>query len=269
MRRSVFKGAFVAVEGVTDFRLYGKFTEPRDCQLVIAHSKDNVRIAVREMAGTRGDGKTTGIVDQDYDLMLGKKPEDGLFITDCHDLETALIRSSSLDSVLWEYTDREEIDRFRQRTGLTVREALLEAALPLGVLMFLSLKHDYNLTFKDIDHREFVDPATLAADLRQMVRHVCSSSDHRNSDKGSIIPVLEKELAKGHDPWVACRGHDMVSILLLALRETFGLYNARNMGQGMLSGTLRLGYGFDDFSATGLYRDLKEWGESLGLRIWQ
>lgn len=269
MRRSKYRGAFLVVEGVTDSRLYGKFTNPSECQVVIAHSKDNVRIAVKEMVENRRDRLTSGIVDQDYDLLLGKRFEEHIFLTDCHDLETALMRSSALDSVLWEYGDRDEMARFRQRTGETVKEAIMKSSLPLGMLMFLSLKKDYNLSFRDINHRSFVDPAKIATDNSRMVDHIFSISDHSNTNKRAVIQDLEGELKKNHDPWVICRGHDMVSILLLALRESIGLYNARSMNQGMLSGTLRLSYTREDFHATQLYAEIKEWGEDNGLHLWQ
>ncbi len=269
MRRSKYRGAFLVVEGVTDSRLYGKFTNPPECQVVIAHSKDNVRITVKEMAENRGDRLTSGIVDQDYDLLLGKSFDEHLFVTDCHDLETALMRSSALDSVLWEYGDRDEMARFRQRTGDTVKEAIVNSSLPLGMLMFLSLKNSYNLSFRDINHRSFVDPAKLSTDNKRMIDHIFSSSDHSNAAKRTVMQDLEAELKKSYDPWVICRGHDMVSILLLALRESIGLYNSRSMNQGMLSGTLRLSYSREDFHDTDLYAAIKEWGEDNGLDLWR
>lgn len=268
MRRSKYRGAFIVVEGVTDSRLYGKFSNPAECQVVIAHSKDNVRIAVDEMKDNRKDRSTSGIVDQDFDLLLGREVHPHLFHTDCHDLETALMRSSALDSVLWEYGDQEEIARFKQRTGMTVKEAIVEASLPLGVLMYLSLKNDYNLSFRDINHRSFVDPANLTSDRARMVDQIFSASEHANVSKRTALQELERELKRPHDPWVVCRGHDMVSILLLALRESVGLYNARTMNQGMLSGTLRLSYTREDFHSTKLFHAIKEWGEDLGLHVW-
>lgn len=269
MRRSKYRGAFLVVEGVTDSRLYGKFTNPSECQVVIAHSKDNVRKTVREMADTRGDGLTSGIVDQDYDLLLGKKFDEHLFVTDCHDLETALMRSSALDSVLWEYGDRDEMARFKQRTGDSVKDAIMKSSYPLGMLMFLSMKKDYNLSFRDINHRSFVDTAKISADNKRMVDHIFSLSGHSNANKRTVHQDLEVELKKNYDPWVICRGHDMVSILLLALRESIGLYNARSMNQGMLSGTLRLSYTREDFHSTELYAAIKEWGEDNGLHLWE
>lgn len=269
MRRSKFKGLFVVVEGVTDFRLYGKFSNPAECQMVIAHSKDNVRIAVKEMREVRGDSLTTGIIDQDYDLLLGKEVEENLFMTDCHDLETLLMRSSALDAVLWEYGDRDEIALFEKRTGMTVREALLNATIPLGTLMFISLRNGYNLSFKEIDHHSFVDPVRLCTDIQRMVESLCISSDHHCANPKTLVREIKAEISKGHDPWVICRGHDMVAILLIALHETIGLYNARTLGKGMLAGILRLAYTADDFKTTKLYKDMMEWGRSIDIEIWQ
>ena len=42
MMRSVFKGTVLIVEGVSDSRLYGKFTDRENVRIMIAHSKNNV-----------------------------------------------------------------------------------------------------------------------------------------------------------------------------------------------------------------------------------
>ncbi len=43
MMHSAFPGTLMVVEGPTDHRLYGKFTDREEVRTVIAYSKDNVK----------------------------------------------------------------------------------------------------------------------------------------------------------------------------------------------------------------------------------
>ncbi|MBO7205021.1 MAG: hypothetical protein J6V08_01210, partial [Candidatus Methanomethylophilaceae archaeon] len=57
MMRAGFDGTILVVEGITDSRLYSKFTDRKDVRLVIAHSKDKVRTSVTLLYDKRGDDK--------------------------------------------------------------------------------------------------------------------------------------------------------------------------------------------------------------------
>ena len=73
MERTVFDGTFLLVEGVTDERLFEKFVDKEHVQIIEAHSKDNVRHAVKDMKSSRKDEKVIGIIDADLDRLLGRK----------------------------------------------------------------------------------------------------------------------------------------------------------------------------------------------------
>ena len=81
MERTVFKGTFLVVEGVTDERLFEKFIDKDQVKIIEAHSKDNVRNSVKDMASVRKDGRVIGIVDPDLDRLRGRKVKPPLFFT--------------------------------------------------------------------------------------------------------------------------------------------------------------------------------------------
>ena len=148
MERTVFDGAFLIVEGITDSRLFGKFVDRGEVNIVIAHSKDNVRGVVKEMSGRRRDRKTLGIMDPDLERLRGRHARPPLFHTDCRDMEMMAIRSNALDDVISEYGDPEKVDRFEERFG-PIRDALVSSSYPIGLLMFISQERGLNLSFKN------------------------------------------------------------------------------------------------------------------------
>ena len=267
MLRSVFSGAILVVEGVTDTRLYGKLIDDSDCEVIAAHSKDNVRLSVREMNLRRRDNKVIGIMDADTDLLEGKSSSPPLFITDARDAEMMLIKGNALNDVIHEYGDKDAVDLFEEKHG-QIRDVILNACYPLGLLMYLSKIRDLGLSFKDLDFLRFINPSTLRPDIRAMAEEVIYNSQDPGLSAKRMREILEAELGNELNPWIVCRGHDAVEVLVIGLRRTFGGYNAKGIRCGELAGALRLSYDMSDFIETRLYKETKEWCESNGMRIW-
>ncbi|MBR2255562.1 MAG: DUF4435 domain-containing protein [Candidatus Methanomethylophilaceae archaeon] len=268
MGRALFKGTYVVVEGVTDQRLYEKFTDRSAVQVVQAHSKDNVRSSVRRMNERHGDPATIGIVDRDLDGLTGRKESPPLFSTDKRDMEMMLIYSNALDDVLDEYADGQKLKNFLAR-GKDVRQALVDASYPLGLLMYISKKNRMSLNFRDLDFTVFVDQRTLVVSIPAMINAVVANTANVRIGRGELSRMLTDQTVRLKDKWLAARGHDAVDILLIGLRKTFGSYNARNLTEGELGGALRLAYSDSDFRETNLYRSTRKWAEANGVRLWK
>ena len=267
MGRAAFDGVYLVVEGVTDSRLYGKFLDKRAATVIVAHSRDNAEKTVREMSRNRRDGRVIGIVDADLDLLKGRRAEPPLFRTDKRDLETMIISSGALDDVVDEYGDTEKVGRFEERRG-SIREAVLDASYPIGLLMFISAEMGLGLSFKDLDFRRFIDSRTLSLDARAMVSEVVDSSANHHVSERELFSLLSDRAHALDDRWKAARGHDAVSILLMGLRDGFGSYNAHRLDEGGLGGALRLAFSDADFASTRLYEDTSEWSKSVGATLW-
>lgn len=268
MERTVYDGGFLIVEGVTDCRLFGKFIDKDGTAIRVAHSKDNVRGVVKEMSGRRGDGRVLGIMDPDLDLLRGKRAKPPLFNTDCRDMEMMAIRSNALDDVLDEYGDQEKVRRFEETRG-PIREALVTASYPIGLLMYISQERGYNLSFKDLDFRRFITPSTLELDTGAMVAEVLNNSRSPQVGRKQLLRTLSAEAQSLDDPWMAARGHDTISILLLGLKRGFGAFNASSLDEGSLSGALRLAFSDRCFASTRLYSDTEVWSRDAGVSLWE
>lgn len=268
MERSVFSGTFLVVEGVTDERLFEKFIDKDEVKIIEAHSKDNVRGAVKDMANVRKDGRVIGIVDADLDRLRGRKAKPPLFHTDCRDMEMMVIRSNALNDVLDEYSDHDKIEEFREKVG-PVRDALISASYPVGLLMYLSQSEGLNLSFKDLDFDRFINPRTLTLNAGAMVDTVIFNSKSCRMSRKAVLAKLDDMAGDLEDPWEAARGHDTVDILLIALKKNFGSFNSRNLNSGELGGALRLAFSDRCFEDTDLYRDTSAWAAERGLKLWE
>jgi len=267
MKRSLFDGSFLVVEGVTDSRLYGKFVDKNECDIVVAHSKDNVRMSVREIFRRRNDRKIIGIIDSDADRLKGIVHGRPLFVTDCRDVESLMIKSRALENVLSEYGDANRIDTFTERYG-EIRDVILASCYPLGILMYISDVNNHGLSFKDPDHASFLNRGNLKADIDAMLDSLLSQSPHSRVTKEELEMQLENELNEERDPWDVCRGHDMVAVLTMGLRDIFGGYNSQFIRSGGVAGALRLAYDKETFRATRLFKDTTEWCASEGMNVW-
>ena len=268
MERTVFDGAFLIVEGITDSRLFGKFIDRGEVNIVIAHSKDNVRGVVKEMSGRRRDRKTLGIMDPDLERLRGRYARPPLFHTDCRDMEMMAIRSNALDDVISEYGDPEKVDRFEERFG-PIRDALVSSSYPIGLLMFISQERGLNLSFKNLTFNRFINPASMGLDARQMVSEVLDNSRSARIGRKELLRVLNDEAEQLDDMWEAARGHDTISILLIGLKRSFGGFNASGLDEGSLGGALRLAFSDECFRSTRLYADTTEWADEAGIPLWR
>lgn len=256
----------VIVEGVTDRRLYGKFMDP-SVTVVIAHSKSNVVGAIIQTSKRRKCEYVIGIADADLDYINHSIRPGNLFLTDTRDSETLMFKSSAYDDVVSEYYDMEKSESFEKRYG-GIRERLIKSSYPVGILMYLSEKNGWKLCFKDLDFETFIDRRTIDIDIRGLVSALTENPNYAVKRK-EILKSLEEELLIERDPWHVCRGHDLMKIMAIGLREAFGSWNSKHISDSALSGAFRLAFDNSDFVQTKLFAESEEWSRKTGRKLWK
>lgn len=267
MLRSSHKGPIIAVEGVTDSRLYGKFIDKDEVRIVIAHSKDNVRRSMAEVWGKRNDRKVIGILDADIDKLLGKAVSPPVFYSDKRDLESMIMSTGALDDLLAEYSEPGLIERFEEKHG-KISDAIARSTYPIGLLMLISMRDGIGLSFRGIDYHQFINKKTLTIDIMKMINNIFSHSVNKGIAKKDLADMISEEEELLDDPWMAVRGHDAVAVLTMGLHNAFGSYNSREINEDQVSGALRLAFGLDYFRETELHRDTVKWSEKNGFVLW-
>ena len=252
MNRMSHEGAFLLVEGQDDIRFW-RSRHHAECELVDGEGKRNVIEGIQKLDATSFVG-VLGIVDSDYDPLIGINIEsENLLLTDAHDLECLLCRSSALDKVLAEYGNRPKIERFENETGDDVRTGLLERALVFGRLRWAAVRSHPVIGLGGLRVPRFVDEDTWTVTNEELL---CATLPDSPEDAFELKRRIN-ELPEA-DPWYVVRGPDMVAILRIGLRHTLGDIPA-SVGVKEIGRMLRAAMTPDDLQATKLWRAMRTW----------
>jgi hypothetical protein len=252
------------VEGPDDGRLYRRFIDGSQCQLIVGHCKENVVGAICQLDGANVAG-AVGIVDCDFDALAGLVlPSQNLVRGECHDLEAECVRSTAFDSVLIEYASPEKLSRLEARLGKSLRNWLLEAAAYVGCLRWHSLKKGLNLKFRGIRFSRFVDRRTLWFNVQSMIKEVKDNSQNPALRDEDLIAAANSE-TQAEDLWHICCGHDAVELLTLALRSAAG--SQQGITPEDVARSLRLAYSDQHFFASALCTRIRDWEARAGFKV--
>ena len=260
MTRTQFRGSFLIVEGQTaDFRVYKRFVDPKQTQIIPAHNKDDALAALKILEDANFDG-VVAIVDADFWRLEGLGPTSpNQFVTDTHDLETMLLESPSLEKLLDEFGSEQKMTRFIKNNKTNIRQALLTAARPIGYLRWVSQRSNLSLTFEGIIFSRFIDRDTLHIDISKLIREVKNKSRRHDLSESDLQDKIDELTDSKHSSWDICCGHDLVCILSFGLRRVLGSNDSNEVEPETLERFLRTGYESAYFLSTQLYQLLQEW----------
>lgn len=259
LRRSTYSGTFLLVEGSSDKIFYARFVDKLACELVITAGKPSSKlraIAILQILEQSNFLGVLAIVDADFDRLetaLNNSPN--LLLTDNHDLETMLIKSSAFNKVIAEFGSEEKIMQFNQ----DIRAVLLKSGMLVGYLRWISQCDGLNLTFEGIGFSKFVNEKNLIIDEINLIQEVKNKSQAYSLKNQDLQQRLISRKNDSHDPWQVCCGHDLVEILSFALRKTLGSNKPSDVEPNCLERSLRLAYEEAYFRETNLYSDIRKW----------
>ncbi|SMF96296.1 Protein of unknown function [Methylomagnum ishizawai] len=256
MTRQVHKGSFLLVEGPDDSKFWKTRISDEECQIVLAEGKNNLLGAIEKLDARRFSG-ALGIIDDDCDsLESWRCPSCNLLVTDGRDLECMLFCSPALERVLAELADPAKIQRFEQKSGVSIRARLVENGLAFGRLRWLDKRQNWGLDFsKKITPSRFIDRKTWVVKRTELLDATFQAAGLKDAEQ--LCALLEALPAA--DPWLICQGHDLVEILRLGLHEeVFGTLKS-SYGKDDIARNLRLAFHTAELALTKLYRDIRGW----------
>lgn len=256
MLKSRYKNcAFVIVEGRTDSFGYRWLIDNDQSKLVIAHSKSNVIECVKILENKRIEG-ILGIVDSDFWNLEKISIPTNILNTDTHDIETMVFKSPAIEKVLHFYGDYEKVINVGNIEQ--IRLLLLQAALPLGYLRWLSYKKNLNLNFKKLDLLEFINKDTLQVDISKLIRSIVANTKNCIISQENLLLLYGRCRKDISDLLQLCNGHDLVGILAIALSSVLGLFEMP-ASRASVSKWLLLAYEGIFFIETNLYVLIINW----------
>ena len=264
MTRQAFGGTILLVEGGTDRRFFGKFTDPDKCQLLPTHEKDRAIRAVVQLSAESFPG-VLAIVDADFWHVDGRcPPSPNILVTDVHDVELMIVRSDAFDRFIDEFGSASKIKRFLENNGSDgLRSSLLRRCLPLGLLRWLSSTEGFDLVFDGLRFKNFVDRQTLCVDIEGLLNNVRGLTTQADVDWPTVDSNLDDLLSRDDwDVWNMCCGHDFVGVLCIGLKNALSTHSGQIASPKNIERSLRLAYDARDFRETELYVASTEWEEN-------
>ena len=256
MMRALHRGTILIAEGPVDSRFFERFTDSNSCRITPAFGKDNAVGAIQILDRLGIDG-VLAIVDSDFwKLEQTPSPSSNVFLTDTHDIETMILSSRALEQILAEFGDQTKINAFPP-----IRECLLNCAVPIGALRWISspYKDRLNLKFDGLVFGNFIDRKNLTINLDILISEIKVNSNNTGLNDAIIKKNLASILTTGHDRWQLCCGHDLVEILFIGLAGNLSNQKFRGVSIQAFNAILRLTYDYAHFRTTQLYQSITAW----------
>lgn len=256
--RQTHKGAILLLEGDTDNKAFEKFIDPNMCEIEIGFGKKNV-LGALDLLEEGGFPGIVAVVDADFDRIHGTTYQlENLCITDAHDLDLTIFRSTALDRYLNEYCDRRNYETTFGSNADRVREQLIIASLPIARCRLASEVSGLRLYFQDFQLDRYVDHDTLEINLESMAADLIVRSK-TTCTEAQLKRLVAIESTKPHDLYQLARGHDVAALLGIALRKLLATRRTLQTWATEIEAGLRLAFGWDDLLGTNLYRCLASW----------
>jgi hypothetical protein len=249
-----YSGSFLIAEGDTDARVWKNLVDSTKCRVENAYNKD-LAVKVLNILEKDNFAGVLAIVDADFWILEGTVPSSpNLLLTDTHDLETMLLKSPALEKLLLEHGSEQKIKDFAK----DIRQTLLESAKIIGYLRWASLKFNYGLKFEGLKFKKLRDDI-LILDESKLIKIVKDKSENKGLDEKKIRANMDSLKTDTQDMWHVCCGHDMISILSIALCKVLGSCQPQKVEPNVLEQDLRLAYESSYFCKTQLYAAIQQW----------
>ena len=212
--------SFLFVEGEDDEKLWCGQVSENNCCIIFRTTPDyerkngktgviqNIRSLNKSQINING---YLGVIDNDFDSLLGISQEKNIVVTETHDLETLLLSHSSVfKKVLAEFGNKELIANFEKRIGKSVQDYLLNLALPFAQIEYVKQKLNPSLYLGDLKKNEIIFIRNKwELDKQQLYFIVKSKGLHMDSPDAQLILSTIENI----NPWLLCNGHIMTYIL--------------------------------------------------------
>lgn len=269
MRRTAFKGSFVLVEGRSDQKLYVKFVDAAQTQVLVCRTRDEVIHAIQILNADLFQG-ALGILDADFDRIEAKPPaHDNMFFTDGHDAEMMMLNSvEAFKSLMSEFGSPDKHRAWAKTSAPPLLNHLCVEAAKVGALLLYSLREKEGLDFgsfkNGLKFNDFTSEPSLVIDTDLLIKQVLNKSRRQHAPVEPIQAAVDSILANNYPIIDLARGHDLIDVLCFALRKVVGSCDQIEASGQNLESHLRVAYSADSFKQTQLFQKISVWAKAKG-----
>jgi hypothetical protein len=245
----------VFVEGASDIKFYQNYLSIRNCRLIDSNGKDNVKSTVSYL-NSKKQKCYLGLIDSDFDNILGKPVLINLYRTDNHDVETDIIFAKQnyevLQKIILSYIDPAKYDRYS--TGII--KTIIELSYDIGLIKLYTMDKGLRLDLKEIDYSQILD-AEMKYNRDKLYKDFLGQN-YINFTNYLIVKNLNvisfENLVK---PEQICNGHDLINISIFILSNYIG--RSSKVPFKEIEQAVRVQYTKNEFEQTKMYTLLVQW----------
>lgn len=263
--------SYLFVEGVSDECFWKKYINRDVINIQQVNGWENVVDCVRKFNDESLHNNCIGIVDCDFEHIYPHKAitENNIFMTDYHDLEMMMYKSSALDSVLKAIDRKNKINW----SYIEVLNHVFGITDKIGSLKLSSQKESLGLIFKkeNRDH-EFELPKyekfiTNSGDYESDDKLIKYIYDYSKSNKRTpeplaavdrIITIFNESRKMQHPSSHLSNGHDVSYVMPIVLERKFKLKD-KHVTIDTIVIALYAAYNMDLLKQTQLYQAINNW----------
>lgn len=273
-----FDGYYVIVEGSKDIKIYERIFARRNIRVRPAFGNVPLR-EVLQLLSDRGFEKKTGIVDSDFNQILGiKETSPDIHVTDDHDIEVTILKTDALEKTVYFYCEQARIDAFLDDRENQIREIVFDLGKKIGHLKLANKMFSLGLVFKPekpegnkIKYKKFICEKKLdylGDDL--LIKTAIEYSTNRGTNLKSQDEIVQSlaEVAGGtYQLDQICNGHDLSEVLFLLIKKVLKSSNKSLVSPNSVEDALALQFAFSDFKKTKLFESLDTWASARGCKL--
>lgn len=247
---------FWLLEGVTDV----KFFKPRltgGISVIDATGKYKIIATIAKISESASlkNLPVLGVVDNDYDWLVGCAMPENIVSTEPRDLEGILLRANCINNVLAEFGNSRKVEAFERREGPII-EAVLSRSLVFGKIRAVN-SLGARVCMKAFKPIQFFNK-DWSYDEEMMY-----SKAIQLGVAGSVEELREKVLELPEaNPWYYVRGHDAIDVLCGGIIAVLG---GAKVSASLIEPVLRQSLTVEQFGNTDIHKQSTQWHERRNL----
>jgi hypothetical protein len=285
IKQQKHKGSLLFVEGQSDYDFWIKFKHT-SCKIHISFGFPKLFEVIELLEKENYEKKYAGIIDADFRRLDNEIPKsDVIFLTDEHDLEVMLINSQALNIVIDFYCkgNEERKNDFLAKHQMTIKELLINLALPIAYFKKVKQEQKYSFKFKpspiddkevNLEYTKFIDKVKmlflgyekLIDSIKNYTQKYISKeknktkiSDDLRIDNQLLIKQIKEIESRNLAHLQLCNGHDLTNILAVLLMKAIANHDSKTIPSQEIESKLVAYYDSSDLQKTNLYHSLRQW----------
>lgn len=222
---------FLLLEGDFDLRFWETRLNVHALRPVECGGKSKLLDTLRLLHGQAVVQRVLGLVDADFDRLLGRVLPPRVMVTDEADLEATLLllqcsrpTQMNIERLLTATVDTEKRNSFEQQTGCTVIELVRRTASQFGVLRLLNEQHGWCISFEKMSVLNaqwfnFADLSLNTSALHQSFSGRLHAQGH-SVDQAQLALLIQECTQRGWlSDWQLVQGHDLIAVLTTVMNS--------------------------------------------------